>query len=285
MTPEGSDRALAAVAVTALALASAWALWAVGAPRRDSWWVIGADTDLSVVVARITTGNTNVLAGQAETRVTVLPTGGSPIEHRAVHARGASTAAGAFAEPDRITAVPEGWELRVGGAGLGARLSVLGAAPGCPATAGALAGTVSDPADGRLLSGGAVVVRTVGPAGAGAALYVVGPRFAAAIDPAALACPAWVWTPDTTWTGDAPPAPRRHGDSVTLGAWTLTLDVLDAPVEQPGVAHLLPVERTVAAVFGGSAGVTLRRAVVGVRGREGARALAGVSIVRQRGSD
>lgn len=214
-----------------------------------AWELVGVDADTAIVWATLSVDDGGLLARQLTTELTVVQPGSEPLEHRAV--RGPTAAPGpegVEAGPDRLGPVPGGWELRVGGEGLGARIQARGADAGCPPTPGVMGGFVEDRADGRLLAGDAVLVSLAGPRDA-PALYVLGPAFAAGVDPAAD-CPAWVRTPTGTWSGDAPPFLPIAGNDVHLGDWTLKVRHLGDPVLREGGAHLLGPERWLARLGG-----------------------------------
>lgn len=283
MTPL-SDRALGGALVALLALATLLGARHLGPPTRESYVLVGANPDLGVVYARLTAGTTGLLRAQSVTRVVVLTPGASPMEHRAVHADGEVGPAGITAGPDRLSSNADGWELRVTGEGLNARLLVRAddSAPACPPPSGALGGMVQDPAEGRLFDGAGLVVRTeVRGTASDNALYIAGPGFAAGVDPRA-ACPAWVRAGARTWTDARAVAFRgTRGESLTLGDWSIVVRAVDAPVLLDAHAHTLSAERALATLVGfPSPRPAVQRVLVDVEGPgvEGVRP--GVAVLR-----
>lgn len=272
----------AVAAALALLLGGWLAVRFLVVPRTEAWSVVGADADGAVVWAELSVSNTGLLRDQLTTRFLLLPAGPGSIEHRAQWGPATVTDTGVALAPDALTAVPDGWELRVGGGGLGARLQLRGAKPGCPPEPGTMGGMVEDRVEGRLLTGPAVVTRTRTEGHARhTALYVLGADFAAGIDPLA-ACPAWVRTGDTTWTGEAADFSLAPTTALTLGAWTLTFRSAGDPIVHDGWAHALAAERFGARAFGFAPPVTeARRAVVRVEGPDGARLLPALVLERR----
>jgi hypothetical protein len=263
------DRLLGGALLGLLLLASILGAWHLSAPRRGTHLLVGSNPDLGVVFARLGTGNTGLLRTQAVTRVVVMTPGAAPIEHRAVHPEAQVGPAGIVAGSDRLVATADGWELRVAGEGLNARLLVGGQRDGgCPPPSGALGGMVQDPAEGRLFDGTGLVSRTERTGNTGDnALYVVGAGFAAGIDPQAT-CPTWVRAGERTWSDARAVAFHgERGESMRLGDWTLVLRGLDAPVSLDAHAHALPLERAIAALIGfPSPRAALHRVTVEVHG-------------------
>jgi hypothetical protein len=251
-------------------------------PRTEAWSLVGADADGAMLWTTLSVSNTGLLDGQLTTGVLLLPPGPDLLEHRAMWGPTTLGDDGVRSGPDALVAVPGGWELRVGGDGLGARVQARGAVAGCPPEVGRMTGFIEDRIDGRVLSGPAVVVRTaVAGHAEGAALYVLGQGFAAGIEPTSD-CPAWVRTATETWTGAASAFPVARGTTLTLGAWTLTFRASGGAMEQDGWAHLLLGERWVARAFGFLPPLTdVRRAVVRVDG-PGAGLLAPALVVERR---
>jgi hypothetical protein len=266
-----------------LLLASILGAWHLRAPRRTTHLLVGSNPDLGVVFARLGTGNTGLLRAQAVTRVVVLTPGAAPIEHRAVHPEAEVGPAGIVAGPDRLVATADGWELRVAGEGLNARLLVGGRSEGgCPPPSGALGGMVQDPAEGRLFDGTGLVTRTTVTGNtADNALYVAGPGFAAGIDPQAE-CPTWVRAGARAWSDARAIAFRgARGESLRLGDWTLVLRGLDAPVTLDAHAHALPLERALSALVGfPSPRPALHRVTVEVSGPGVDGVRSGVALLR-----
>jgi hypothetical protein len=253
----------------------------LAAPTRDSIFLVGADTDLSVVYARYSVANTSLVDQQLTTRMVLLSTRSGVLEHRAMTGPAAIGPDGVAAGTDGLVATRDGWEARIGGDALAARITAVGAARGCPPVAGDMAGMVEARSDGAILHGAAVVAGThaVGVV-SDSALYVVSQDFSAGIDPISD-CPAWVRTAGDTWTGDAPTLDATAGTDVMLGGWKLHLKWLSPETTLDAFAHLLPPERWAARLFGMPAPhVGVRRAVVRVEGPGVAGARAGVVLTR-----
>lgn len=249
----------------------------LGPPRRETLALIGADVDLSVVWARLTVANTGLLDGQLTTALVLLTPRSSPLEHRAVQGPARMTPDGVAAGTDALGRTADGIELRIGGEGLAARIHARGATLACPPEPGEMAGMIEDKTDGRLMEGTAIVVRTrAGAREEGRALYVVGPAFAAVIDPSSD-CPAWARSGSAAWSGAAP----AFDDAVRLGEWSLTIRHLGTPVLQDGYAHLLPPERWLAAALGAPEPVVrVQRAIVKVEGPGVRGSRAGLLVTR-----
>jgi hypothetical protein len=236
-------------------------------PRADAWALVSADADGALFWSELSISNTGLLADQLTTRVLLLPAGPGSIEHRAQWGTGVVGEHGVEGGADALVRSPGGWELRVGGDGLGARAHAAGADAGCPPLVGEVAGMVEDRVDGRLLSGPGVVVRTRAEGHpVGTALYVLGQGVAASID--ALAdCPAWIRVGDEVWTGQASVFTAARTTALTLGSWTLTFRSIGDPIVHDAWAHALPAERAIASAFGFRAPVhEARRAMVRVEG-------------------
>lgn len=236
-------------------------------PRSEAWALVGADADGAVLWTWLSVGNTGLLDNQLTTRLLLLPPGPGEIEHRASWGPTTLGDDGVQGGADALVEVADGWELRVGGEGLGARIQARGAAPGCPPEVGEMLGIVEDRVDGRVLSGPAIVTRTRMEGHVeGAALYVLGEGFAAAIEPTSE-CPAWVRAGDRTWTGAATTFDVARGTALQMGDWTLTFRSAGDAVVQDGWSHVLPAERWLALVFGFRPPRTeARRAVLRVEG-------------------
>lgn len=276
-----SPRALLGAGVAVL-VAGALAARLLVVPRVEAWTLVGADADGAIVWTELAVANTGLLRDQLTTRLLVLPGAASAIEHRAQWGSATVGDGGIVATPDQLAATPEGWELRVGGGGLAARIRASGAAAGCPPTPGELGGMVEDRIEGRLVTGPGLVMRTRTEGHAvGTAVYVVADGFAAAVDPFA-ACPAWVRGGDEAWTGDAAPFDLARVSALTLGAWTFTFRSAGDAVVHDGWAHALGVERAAAALLGYAPPVTeARRVVVRVEGPGGPRIAPGFVLVRR----
>jgi hypothetical protein len=251
-------------------------------PRSEAWSIVGVDADGALLWTWLSVGNTGLLDGQLTTRLLLLPAGPGVIEHRASWGPAPLGDEGVRGGADALVAVPDGWELRVGGDGLGARVVARGARPGCPPEIGEMAGVVEDRVDGRLLSGSAIVTRTRTDGEVeGSALYVLGEGFAAAIEPLSD-CPAWVRAGERTWTGDASTFPIERNTSLVLGDWTLSFRSAGDAVVQDGWGHTIAAERLVARAFGFRPPRTeVRRAVMRIEG-PGVSTLAPALVIQRR---
>jgi hypothetical protein len=254
-------------ALGALLAAGSAAVWRFAQPTRDAWMLVGADADGAIAYVRLSVADTGFLDRQLTTRFALLPPSGNPVEHRAMNGPADLGPDGVAAGPDALVPTGTGWELRIGGEGLGARVQLHGAAAACPPVPGAMVGMVEDRSDGRLLSGPGIVLRTHASGHVeDAALYVLGEGFSAGIDPLSD-CPAWVRAGDRTWTGDAT-ATLADGDALLqLGSWTLGIRPAGTSVDQDAWAHALPAERWLARLFGNpSPHVMAKRVLVRVDG-------------------
>jgi hypothetical protein len=236
-------------------------------PRTDAWTLVAADADGALLWANLSVNNTGLLDNQLTTRFLLLPAGPAVVEHRAQWGPATLGDDGVAASGDSLVRAADGWELRIGGEGLGARVQARGAAPACPPELGQIAGVVEDRVDGRLVTGPGIVVRTRAEGHVtGTALYVLASGFAAGIEPLSD-CPAWVRAGDRTWTGTASDFPIARDTALTLGDWTLTFRSAGDVVSHDGWAHALGAERAGAWVFGFRPPITdARRAVVRVDG-------------------
>jgi hypothetical protein len=236
-------------------------------PTRDAWALIGADADGAIVYARLSVSDTGLLDQQLTTRFLLLPVVGDAVEHRATHGPAAPDGPGFAAGTDSLLPTPGGWELRIGGDGLGSRVQVADAAPGCPPTPGTMTGFVEDEVDGRLLTGPGIVVHTHARGHVDdTALYVLGNHFTAGIDPLAD-CPAWARIGTDSWTGEPAPFTIAPGVVIAMGPWTVTVRGVASPVDQDAWAHILPPERWLAWLAGQQAPhVEARRVLLHVEG-------------------
>ncbi len=272
----------AALLVSLALLAVGYGAVRVGVvPRSEAWSLVAADADGALLWASLSVGNTGLLDDQLTTRLLLLPNGPGMIEHRASWGPSTLDDAGVRGGADALVSVADGWELRVGGEGLGARVQARGAAPGCPPEIGEMAGVVEDRVDGRLLTGPAIVTRTrMDGHEEGTALYVFGAGFTAAIEPLSD-CGAWVRAGDHTWSGVAAPFPVAKGTALTLGAWTLSFRSAGEAVVQDGWGHALAAERLVARAFGfRQPRNEVRRAMMRVEG-PGVEILAPALVIRR----
>jgi hypothetical protein len=242
------------------------------------------DDDAAALVARLSVTNTSLLDRQLHTRLTVVAPGYPPLQHHALRGPATLGRDGVVQEPDALSRAGDAWELRVGGEGLGARVRLDGADTSCPPRPGAARGIVQPDGDasaGRIVDGRGVIVRSHSTWDErGAALYVMGPGFAAGVDPLA-ACPAWVRAGEAAWAGEAAEVVAEPGRQVQLGDWTLTVRALgERAVEEP-LGHLLPPERALARLFRmAPAQVEIRRVQVTVAGPGIAGQRAGMIITR-----
>lgn len=250
-------------------LVAAGVVRATVVPVRDTLALVGVDADTVVLWTHLTVANTGLLDDQLTTRLVLLPApGNDPLEHRAVQGPTAPPGPdGVGAGTDALRPVEDGWELRVGGEGLAARIRARGATVGCPPTPGDLAGFVEDRGvEGRLVTGRGVVVHTRVEGDPEAdALYVLGPAFAAGVDPLSD-CPAWVVAGDATWTGTPPPLDPSPRATLRLGDWALTFRHVGPAVDQAPLGHVLPPERWLAAAMGYAPRLRARRVTLRVSG-------------------
>lgn len=247
----------------AIALVAYAAIRTFVVPVVDAWSVIGADADGAIVWASLATSNTGFLDDQLTTRLMVIPPSLETIEHRAQWGPSTFGDDGVAGGADSLRPSAQGWELRIGGEGLGARLGLEGAKPGCPPEIGRMGGMVEDGVDGRLVTGPAVVVRSHAEgARRGAALYAFGADVSVGID-AGSDCPAWVRTPDRSWTGAAVDFPVARDVALELAEFTVSFRSAQRGLPHDEWAHASAPERAIARLFGFPPPVTeLTRVVV-----------------------
>lgn len=160
-------------------------------PRQDTWLLVAAGRDDSVLVAQYGVGNTGVFAEQLTTRIAMLRADGAPLAHRAIAGPARFDERGVHGALDGVEAGADGaWELRVDGPAMRVRGRLRGATTGCPPEPGVLTGIldVPDPSasgEGSRLDAAAILVRThsEGQPIASAALYAVDRAGALALDP------------------------------------------------------------------------------------------------------
>jgi hypothetical protein len=267
----------------AVVLAGVYASVRIGVvPFVDAWSLVGADADGAIVWMSFATSNTGFLDDQLTTRVMVIPANLEIIEHRAQWGPAVLDDNGVSAGADSLRMTPQGWQARVGGEGLGARLEVPGAKPGCPPEVGRMAGIIEDSVDGRLVTGPAIVTRSHTEGWRpGAALYAFGADVSIGID-ARSSCPAWVSAKDRVWTGEAIDFPISREVALVLGEWTVSFRAAQLGQVHDGWAHASAVERGIARVFGFHPPITeLSRVVVRLE-RGGRTTLAPGLVVRWR---
>lgn len=232
----------------------------VAPPEREAWALIGVSVDRSILYARLSTSSTGFYDHQVTTRLAALPTQSFAVEHRAMLGPAEGTVNGIAAGSDDLTWAAGVWHLHVGGDDVQVRATLrMEDEPegpgGCPPTAGALAGVLGvgdggDSSGAMVLDGKAVVVHTLARGVVrNRALYVLGPDFAAGIDPLAD-CPAWVRAGAASWSGDGAIVPEADVGEVRLGEWTLTVHREGDALRMETFGHLLGFERWAAAIVG-----------------------------------
>lgn len=251
------------VLLTLLALVGVRIALLVAPLEREAWALIGVSVDRSILYARLSTSSTGFYDHQVTTRLAALPTQSFAVEHRAMLGPAEGTVNGIAAGSDDLTWAAGVWHLHVGGDNVQVRAMLHAedvpespeAPGGCPPTAGSLAGVLGvgdggDSSGALVLDGKAVVVHTLARGVVrNRALYVLGPDFAAGIDPLAD-CPAWVRAGAASWSGDAPTVPEPDGGEVRLGDWMLTVHREDDALRMETFGHLLGFERWAAAIVG-----------------------------------
>lgn len=293
MTPVESTRwgALYAAIVLLLVAVGARVGLAVSPPTREAWTVVGIANDMSVLYARLSTSNTGLLGRQVTSRVAALQVHGFAIEHRAVlgpavplgdrHERGIASGS------DALQAEDGRWRLQIAGDDVQVRAKVVSPDAGtCPPPIGAMSGVLGvgdggSASTAMVLGGNAAIVHTVARGNVeGTATYVLGPGFAAGIDPLAD-CPAWVVTRTAQWSGEATTIDDAADPTYRLGDWTLTVRRLEDAVRMEAFGHTLWVERLLARAMGVREPVVrVQRASVRVDGPGEAGPRPGVRIER-----
>ncbi len=268
--------ALAALIMAAVAIAVRVTLW-IAPPEREAWTLIGITTDTTALYARLSTSSTGFYDGQVTTRLAALPPQSFVVEHRAMLGPAEGGEDGIVSGSDGLTRSGGSWKLRIGGNNVQVRATSTPSHPPireCPPETGKLAGVLGvgdggDASGALLLDGRAVVVHTlaVGEV-SNEALYVLGPGFAAGVDPLAD-CPAWVISGTEEWVGEAPELPEGSEGDVQLGPWTLHIRRLGEPLRMDSHGHLLPIERWAATLVGWrEAHQRLQRVTVRMEGPE-----------------
>lgn len=235
-----------------LAVAGARLGLALVPPEREALNLVSVGSDTSALWARWSVGDTGFYRDQLTVRLGFVPQDGRTLVHRGMHGPQVLADRGVDAGADRLWRGDGAWEAAIGTPELQLRARIEGAAPACPPAVGALRGNLQAGPEGALLTGPAVLTRTVarGPV-YDDALYVLGPGFAAGVDPLSD-CPAWVVAGDLAWTGAAPALPEERRGEVRLGDWTLRVMNVGDPLLLETDTHLLPFERWAAAVAGWS---------------------------------
>ncbi|MFZ5481267.1 MAG: hypothetical protein ACOZNI_31195 [Myxococcota bacterium] len=272
-----------------LAILAVPALWwgtrHLGPPTREALSMIVVDDDAAAIVARLSVTNTSVLDRQLHTRLTMVSPGYQPLQHHALRGPSEIGPDGVAQEPDALARVGDRWELRIGGGALGARVTLEGADTSCPPSPGRARGFVQPTGDsnaGRTVDGRGVLARTRSSWDeASTAIYVLGPGFAAGVDPIAD-CPAWVRAEGGAWAGEPPEVVAEAGRQLVLGDWTITLRSLGEAATEAPLGHLLGPERALARLFRmAPARVEIRRVGVVVAGPGIAAPRAGVLVARR----
>lgn len=256
-------------------------------PERESWLVISAGPDDSVVVLDYTVANTGLFADQLTTRATLLRRDASPLAHRAIAGPATLDDAGVHGTLDGVEHDATGWNWRVEGDAMRVRGSARDAEAGCPPTVGHAVGILDMPdeaagqGEGVSLDGAAIVARTHAVRNeAGAALYAVSRTGALALDPRGV-CPGFLTVDGVPATGTPPwiaPDPDDDFD-LDFGGHHLTVTLAKHPyVDDPAANTLLP-ERWLAFAAGYRLPrTTLRRVHVSV---DGAVPWTGVLVLRE----
>lgn len=191
-------------------------------PLRDTWMVVTAGRDGSMLVAEYTVSNTGVFADQLTTRVTLLRRSASPLAHRAVSGPATIDDDGVHGALDGVERGDDGWTWRVEGASMRVRGSARGAIAGCPGTPARAAGILDLPdaafgqGEGASLDGPALFVRVTAHRNeSGSALYALDNRGALALDPRG-ACPGLLVLDGAGVTGSPPWIPPDPEDNFGL---------------------------------------------------------------------
>ncbi len=229
-------------------------------PTREAWTLIAITVDTSGLYARLSAASTGFYNHQITSRLVALPAAGFAIEHRAMLGPSPVSGDGIAGGADSLTRTDGVWHLRIAGNDVQARAIVTPRVPSAPASdcapaPGALTGVLGSgdgtEASGALvLDGTAVVVHTLARGVVNdRALYVLGPQFAAGIDPLAD-CPAWVVSATKRWTGAAPEIGPGSEADVDLGDWHLHVRRLDDALKMDSYEQLLPIEHLAARIVG-----------------------------------
>ena len=297
-----------ALALTLLIIVAAGVRLALGVwpPQREAWVLVGVTVDTSALYARLSSGSTGFYDRQVTSRLAALPAHGFPVEHRAMMGPANPSSTGISGSTDSLTLAGSTWHLKVSGDDVQVRASVKGAGgtggggdggPGggdggegpCPPALGSLRGVlgVGDGAENSgafVLDGTAMVFRTTARGVVhDRALYVLGRRFSAGVDPLAD-CPAWVTSGESTWTGEAPGLPSDEEIDVALGEWRLHVRRISGPLKLDSYGHLLPFEQWAARLVGWpEPHQSLQRVTVSVEGPDAGSTTESPGLILDRG--
>lgn len=227
-------------------------------PHVESWLLVGATSDESIVVARYSVSNTGLFADQLTTRLALLRADAAPIAHRAIAGPAQVDDSGIHGALDRIEHDGDAWSWHIAGDSLVGNGVLTGAGAGCPTAPGAVLGFVHLPdglgAEGEAipLRGSAVVVRTSARGNAsGSALYAFDPNGVLGLDPLG-ACPGFLSVNGVATTGAPPWIPPEPDESFTLNfaGHHLSVRVGKHEIEETPLTTTLLPERWLAAAVG-----------------------------------
>ncbi len=227
-------------------------------PHLESWTLVGATSDESILVARYTVSNTGLFADQLTTRLALLRPDAAPIAHRSIAGPAQIDASGVHDALDRIERSGDDWTWHLSGDSLVGTGTLAGSAAGCPTAPGSLLGFVHLPdgvgAEGEAIPirGSAVVVRTSAEGNAsGSALYAFDPNGVLGLDPLG-ACPGFLALDGAATRGAPPWIPPDPEDTFTLNfaGHVLTVRLGKSEVEESPITTTLLPERWLAAAVG-----------------------------------
>lgn len=246
MSASRRDTTVVILLVVGLLAALAGVIVDLGPPRGDGVLLVATDANGAFTFARLSSGNGAVLREQGTTRLVRLHDG-APLRHWAQHARvdrdekrGIDLAVGK--DLVRVNDAGHG-ELRIAGDALHARVRLDGMAATCPPRLGAVTGQIAAGTEGTLVRGPGIVQRTrAHRRRATDALWVLGTHRAFGVDPGSD-CAAWAVDGDDGAMFPAVTPPRKRGDQVEVGPWSVTVETLGTSAPLDPLAHLSAGER------------------------------------------
>ncbi|GDX83232.1 hypothetical protein LBMAG42_50430 [Deltaproteobacteria bacterium] len=227
-------------------------------PRVESWLLIGATRDESIVVARYSVSNTGLFADQLTTRLALLRADAAPIAHRSIAGPAQVDGAGVHGALDRIEREGDAWNWHIAGDSLVGNGVISGSAAGCPTAPGELLGFLHLPdglgAEGEAipLRGTAVAVRTGARGNAiGSALYAFDQNGVLGLDPLGE-CPGFLTLDGIAAAGAPPWIPPVPDERFTLNfaGHVLEVRVGKHEIEETPLTTTLLPERWLAAAVG-----------------------------------
>ena len=214
------------------------------APTRHARWLVATTSTLGALVARVSASDSGLLKNQLTTRLLLLEPGMVPLEQRAQGLQ-----IGEFSTSvDHILPTKDGWDTRIGGDGLNARLVMRQDMADTKPYARNIEGFIRFSADIRRTTGwGIVVDSTTTGRVQSSALYVLDASLTLVVDPVLDASKAWYRTSEQGWVGE--PVPVVVGREFRVGDLTVLVKLLEGQTLE-SFGHLLSLERGMAWMVG-----------------------------------